>query len=436
MLTHQDSASGHLGHIVRKNLPNLKTFEEVYRKIHQNPELSRQEVETARLARAHLAKLGFEVHHNVGGHGVVGMFRNGPGKTILLRADMDALPLLEKTGLPYASQKKVTLENGHEQAVMHACGHDMHVAVLMATASLLSSAQDFWNGTLLCLFQPSEEAGGGAAGMVADGLYEKVPVPDVILGQHVVRNKAGSVSIRSGPVLAGTDSYHVRIYGKGGHGAVPQLGINPINIGSRIVARLPEIATTKVAPDELAIINVGSIHAGEVENIIPDHLDMKLSVRNYDLRVRDVLYREILRVIKAEADAAGAPKSPDITRTDFSPPTINDAKIVEPIFQVFKDYFQEDAFEMARDTGSEDFADLARPFNTPYAYWNFGSTDAEKWDDAVRKGLVDELIPGEHTSFFSPNIEPTLRTGTEAFALAALVFLSHNSGRKAEAIKL
>ncbi|KAL8823168.1 MAG: hypothetical protein Q9191_006111 [Dirinaria sp. TL-2023a] len=422
-MTRAGSIGHGLGHVVRQNLPDFEPFEEIYRKIHQNPELSRQERETAIYPAKHLAELGFQVHEKVGGYGVVGTLRNGIGRTILLRAELDALPLLEKTGLSYASEKRAVFEDGLEYPVMHACGHDMNTVVLMATASLLTSAKDSWSGTLICLFQPSEEAGGGAAGMVADGLYDKVPLPDVVLGQHVVRNKAGTVSIRPGPVLAGSDSYHVKVFGKGGHGAVPQVAVNPINIGAHIIARLPEIITTKIAPDEFAIINVGSVHAGEAENIIPDELDMKISVRNYDLHIRDLLYREIVRIIKAETDASGSPLAPEINRVDSSPPTVNSPEIVAPIFQVFKEYFEGNAFEMDRDTASEDFSDLATPHNIPYAYWNFGSTEPGKWDDAVERDRVDQ-IPGEHSSYFAPAIEPTLTTGTEAFALAALTFLS------------
>ncbi|KAL8815882.1 MAG: hypothetical protein Q9191_008411, partial [Dirinaria sp. TL-2023a] len=369
------SISQELGQVVQQNLPDFGPFEEVYRKIHQNPELSRQERQTATYPAKHLSELGFKVHQNVGGHGVVGVFYNGDGKRVLLRADMDALPILEKTGLPYASEKRAVFEDGVEYPVMHACGHDMHTVVLMATASLLASAKGCWSGTLICLFQPSEEAGGGAAGMVADGLYDKVPLPDVILGQHVSPHKAGTVSIRSGAVLAGNDSYHVKIFGKGGHGAVPHKAINPIHMGARIVARLPEIITTKIAPDEFAIINVGSIHAGEAENIIPDHLDMKLSVRNYDPAIRDLLHREIVNTICAEVTASRSPEAPHIKLVDSSPPTVNSPEIVAPIFEAFKEFFQGSAFEMERDTASEDFADLASPLGIPYAYWNFGSTE-------------------------------------------------------------
>ncbi|ETN43593.1 uncharacterized protein HMPREF1541_02752 [Cyphellophora europaea CBS 101466] len=412
--------------VVENNLPDFEPFESTYKKIHQNPELSRQENGTSRYPAQHLAAQGFEVIEKLGGHGVVGVLHNGPGPTVLLRADMDALPLEEKTGLPYASTKRERWDDGKEYPVMHACGHDMHVAVLLATASTLKSAAKSWNGTLICLFQPSEEAGGGAMAMIKDGLYDKVPRPDVVLGQHVVPTKAGSVQVKKGAVLAGNDSYNIRIYGKGGHGAKPHLAVNPIFIAAHIISRLPEIVATKVPPEEFAILNIGSIHAGHAENVIPDHVDMKLTMRHSVPKWRDVLRQELHRVIQAECDAAGSPRKPDITRYDSSPPTVNDDETAGKIYDTFREHFKHDAWEMRFDTGSEDFSDLATVHGIPYAYWNFGGVPVDQWDDAVRKGTVDE-IPENHSPLYAPAIQPTLRSGTEAFALAALTFLDTKS---------
>ncbi len=242
--------------------PDLQPFEQVYRDIHKNPELSKQEVRTASIAASHLEALGdFIVHQRIGGYGVVGVLSNGPGPTVLLQADMDALPHLEKTNLDYASTKVVIDPEGKSTPVMHACGHDMHVATLMAAATLLHAAKSLWSGTLICLFQPNEETAGGARAMVADGLYEQekygIPTPDVVLGQHVHAMKAGVVALSGGPILTAVDSFEVRIFGKSGHISRPDLCIDPVVTASHIIVRLQSIVTKEVRPEDFAVIACG-----------------------------------------------------------------------------------------------------------------------------------------------------------------------------------
>ncbi|KAF4633453.1 hypothetical protein G7Y89_g4664 [Cudoniella acicularis] len=413
-----------LKRIINSFRPDLAPFEEIYRTIHHDPELSLQESSTAEIAAKYIEGIGYEVTKNIGGHGVVGMLNNGPGRTVLLRADMDALPVLEKTGLEYASEKTMVDADGNETPVMHACGHDMHVAALLATAKLLYNAKAEWSGTLIVLFQPNEERNGGAKAMVDDGLYEKiVPVPDVILGQHVVSLPSGTVAIRSGPALTAADSFNVRVFGKGGHAGTPQHCIDPILLSSHIIIRLQSIISREIAPTDIAVITCASIHGGSAGNVIPDHVDFKLNVRTYNLNVRTKVLKAIERIIKSEAEAAGVEQLPTIQQYERTPMTINDPNATEVLTISLKQYFGEDTWEMDLDTATEDFDNLASPHNIPYVYYNFGGTDSKKWHEAKKKGKLSELIPENHSPFFAPVIQPTLQTGVDAFAIAALTFL-------------
>ncbi|KAI3049334.1 hypothetical protein CBS147353_11687 [Aspergillus niger] len=418
----REDTKNELGDIINRNRPELKPFEDIYQHIHAHPELSGEEEQTAKKAADHLTAIGYEVHTKIGGHGVAGVLRNGPGPTILLRADMDALPVEEKTGLEYASEVTAIDADGRRQPVMHACGHDTHVVTLMAASTLLHAARDSWSGTLICVFQPAEEHLNGARAMLNDGLYDKVPKPDLVLAQHVMRMRAGTVNLRAGPLLAAGDAYDVRVFGRGGHGSQPQTTIDPIVLGSSIVARLQSIVSREVTPGKLAIVTVGSVHAGQSHNIIPPHLDLQLNVRTFDTAVREHVRAAIHRIIEAECQAAGVKQKPEIMLTFSTPSTINDGKATDALKKTFQPYFGENMVDIELPTASEDFSLLATAVGAPYVMWMFGGIDPERWDEAVEKGTQDAL-PSNHSPFFAPVMQPTLKTGVDAYALGALTFL-------------
>ena len=391
---------------------------------HQNPELSCQENRTAGIAAAHLTSLGFLVDINVGGTGVVGRFENGKGPVVLLRAEMDALPILEKTSLSYASEVRMRDTDEQEKPVMHAGGHDMHIACLMAAATLMRTAREKWSGTLVCLFQPNEERGGGARAMIDDGLYQKglSPTPDVVLGQHVVNIRAGVIATRAGHILAGKIVFEVRIYGRGGHGSAPQDCIDPVVTASYIVIRLQSIISRELDPNKMAVLTCGSIHAGDAPNIIPEIATLKVDIRAYSPNTLDKTVKAFKRIVMAECDASAATHEADITEIENVPPLINSPDIVGPLNESFKNFFSSSVEEMQPDTASDDFSVLA-PEGIPYAYWNFGSEDHRTWENACKNDTLNQL-PGNHSARYAPLIEPTLKAGMNALAIAALTFLT------------
>jgi amidohydrolase len=439
ILSGHEQRDRHIGEIVRHFRPNLESYEGIYKHLHQQPELSTQERQTAHVAAEHLKSLGFLVHENIGGYGVVGVLENGPGRCVLLRAEMDALPVLEKTGLPYASSVHMRDTDGREKPVMHACGHDMHVTCLMAASKLLVSAREQWKGNLLCLFQPNEERGGGAQAMIDDGLYHKrnIPVPDVVLGQHVVNIRAGVIATRAGPSLAGKNVFEVTIHGRGGHGSAPQDCIDPVVIACYIVTRLQSIVSRELDPNSMALITCGSIHAGDAPNVIPDEAVLKVDIRAYNPAVLEQAVKAFRRIVAGECQASGVTQEADIKEIERVPPLINNREIVKPLSDRFKAFFGDLTEEMNADTASDDFPVLA-PKGVPYAYWNFGSTDHKTWEDAKKHNKLHEL-PGNHSALYAPMIEPTLKAGTDALAVAALTFLTegdtvvHNQYRKRNA---
>jgi amidohydrolase len=424
-LTWIDPQSNALQDIVDKYRPDLEHYQTIYRKLHSEPELSGQEEQTSAAVANHLQRLGYEVQTHIGGYGVAAVLKNGSGPTVLLRADMDALPLEEKTDLSYASRKTTKNKDGIKVSVMHACGHDTHVASLLGAAELLSSAKSQWTGTLVLIFQPAEEELSGAQAMLDDGLYDKVPKPSIVLAHHVMRMKTGTVSIRAGRLLTATDAFDVRIFGRGGHGSAPQTCIDPIVIGASIVTRLQSIVSREVTPGELAVVTCGSIQAGHAPNIIPDQLDLKLSVRSYDAKVHARVVAAVKRIVEAECAAAGVPEDlkPAMTRTFTAPATINDDQAVEALRGTFGSYFGENLVETEPSAASEDFSLLATAAGAPYVMWTFGGVDAKIWDEAVQKEAVNEL-PSNHSPFFAPVVEPTLATAVDAMAVGALTFLT------------
>lgn len=288
----------------------LPDLEALYTDLHAHPELSMHETRTATLAARRLSGAGFEVTTGVGNTGVVGLLRNGDGPTVMLRADMDALPVKEATGLPYASAVTATNDEGETVPVMHACGHDMHVTWLVGATTLLGQARDAWSGTLMAVFQPAEETGAGAQAMIDDGLFSRFPKPDVVLGQHVMVGSAGDIAARAGIVTAAADSLQVRMFGRGAHGSMPEASIDPVVMAASTVMRLQTIVSRELAATESAVVTVGSLRAGEKENIIPDQAVIKLNVRTFDAGVRTRVLAAITRIVDARPQRPGPPGRP------------------------------------------------------------------------------------------------------------------------------
>ena len=335
---------------------------------------------------------------------------------------MDGLPVEEKTGLPYASKKTMVDFDGVRKPVMAACGHDSHVSTMMGAATLLYDARAHWKGTLIVVFQPAEERLGGADAMVRGGLYDKVPKPDWVLAQHVMRIREGMVGFRSGAFLAAADAIDVRVFGKGGHGSQPHQCIDPVVIAASIVVRLQTVVSRVATPGEMAVVTCGSLQAGTAANIIPDHADLKLSVRTFDPNSRERILEAIYRIINAECEAGGVVEKPLIQIVETTPATYNDEKLFKILKNSFVPYFGNNYIEIPAATGSEDFSILATAVNVPSLMWIYGGIDGQTWDDAVAKGKLESL-PMNHSPYFAPVIEPTLKTGVDAMALAVLTFL-------------
>lgn len=411
--------------IIRQYSVELGPYEDIYKDLHRHPELSTQESRTAKIAADHLEQLGYSVRRAVGGHGVVGVIENGNGPSVLLRADMDALPIEEKTGLPYASNAKMMDTDGVEKPVSHACGHDMHVTCLMAAAELLRDARSTWKGRLILVFQPNEERGHGAQAMIEDGLYGDagIPKPDVVFGQHVVNIRSGFVATKSGSCLAGKNTFVVVIFGRGGHGSAPHLCIDPVVIAAHIIIRLQTITSREIDPNKMLLITCGSVQAGDAPNVIPDHAVLKVDIRAYDPDILQHAVASFRRVVHAECEASGVTKQPTITQIENVPPLVCDATVVSAITTEFEQFFGKPRVEsMSLGTAADDFSILAPEGVVPYAYWYFGSEDHAKWQQAHDEGRLDQL-PGNHSEYYAPVVRPTLETGVQAMAIAALVGL-------------
>lgn len=397
---------------VLTRLPEVRSWQEpLYRDLHQHPELSHQERRTAGVVAARLRESGLTVHEGVGGTGVIGVLRNGEGPAVLLRADMDALPVTEATGLPYASS---------QERVMHACGHDVHVTCLLGAADLFARATDHWRGTVIALFQPAEEVGDGAKAMVDDGLAELIGPVDVALAQHVGPAPAGYVAVCNGPALAAADSMRITVYGRGGHGSMPQATVDPVVLAAMIVIRLQMIVSREVAATETVVLTVGSIHSGEKSNVIGDHAVLQLNLRTYDATVRTSVLDAIRRVVVAECQASGSPREPEFELYDSFPPTVNDDAVTERVHSAFAEFFGSRAATMGPQAASEDFSDIPNALGVPYTYWGFGGIDEQQYRTAVDAGRVGADIPVNHSPRFAPVIQPTLDTGTQALVVAAL----------------
>lgn len=392
----------------------------LYQHLHGNPELSLQEEKTAARMTAELTKLGFEVTTKVGGHGVVGLFKNGPGPTVLVRTDLDALPITERTGVPYASTVRVRDRFNNDTGVMHACGHDIHMTSWVGTARALVANKDKWSGTLMFLGQPAEEIGAGARMMLEDGLFKRFPKPDFALALHAEpRLPVGVVAYSEGLALANVDTVDILVKGKGGHGAAPHQTIDPIVLSARIILDLQTIVSREVNPVDPAVVTVGSIHGGVKHNIIPNEVKLQLTVRTTKDSVRDHVLKAIDRIAKAAAVGAGAPEPEVRVQLDeFTPSTINDVKLTRRLTGVFREVLGEaNVRERPPIMGGEDFGRYGKD-GVPICIYFLGTIPAERYEASLKPGAPP--LPGMHTDAYAPIPEPSVRNGVRTMTLAVL----------------
>jgi hippurate hydrolase len=410
-----------LNESIRADMPQLMTL---YRDLHANPELSMQEVRTPAKLAVEMKKLGFSVTEKIGKTGVVSVLRNGPGPTLLIRADMDALPVVEQTGLPFASKVRATARSGVETGVMHACGHDTHMTTFIGTARRLAAMKDQWSGTLVMILQPGEETGEGAKAMLDDGLYTRFPKPNVAIAFHDAASlPAGVIGITPGYALANVDSVDILVKGVGGHGAYPQSTKDPIVLASRIVLTLQTLVSRENDPANPAVVTVGSFQAGAKHNIISDEARLQLTVRSYKPEVRKLLLDGIKRIARGEAIATGMPedKMPVVTIRDelYTPATFNTDKLSASTLALFQQHFGADrAIKTPAVMGGEDFSRfwLADNKIESLIFW-VGGTPKDKWDAA---GGDTQKLPSLHSPFWAPDAEAVISTATEAMTVAAL----------------
>ena len=409
---------------IAADVPSLIEF---YKHLHANPELSFQEQATAGIIADELRKLGFDVAQNVGGFGVVGVMHNGDGPTLMIRTDLDALPIKEQTGLAWASQARAVEQTGQEVSVMHACGHDMHMSVFVGTARRLMRMQDEWAGTLVMIGQPAEERGAGAKAMLEDGLFERFPKPDYNLALHISADlPAGSVAFVPGWAMANVDSVDIAVHGVGGHGSAPHTTIDPIVIAANIVTRLQTIVSREIDPLTPAVVTVGSIHGGTKHNIISERVDLQITVRSYDDQTRDHLLKAIERIAINTARAAGLPEDrlpTVVVKDEFTPSLYNDPDLTARVREIAESVLGEDRiYESKPVMGGEDFSRYGRQ-NPPIPSVMFRLGGLER---GYYRQLNDGggAFPSLHTPYFNPEIEPTLTTGIQAMSAAALEILA------------
>ncbi len=399
---------------------------DLYKYLHANPELSYHEVNTAKRIAKELRDLGFDVTEGVGGHGVVAIMKNGEGPTVMVRADLDALPVQEQTGLPYASKVRTKDEQGNEVFVMHACGHDMHMTSLIGTARVLSQLKDYWRGTLMMIGQPAEERGGGARAMLADGLFERFPRPNYALALHVSASlPAGTIGYREGYALANVDAVDITIRGAGGHGAYPHRTKDPVVLAAQTILALQTIVSREIAPIEPAVVTVGSIHGGTKHNIIPDEVHLQLTLRSYSDEVRNHTIEAIKRITRGLAMAAGVPEDrmPIVTVADeYTPATYNDPELTLRLAEVLKQSLGEsNVIHTEPVMGGEDFGRYGRVEpRIPICIFWLGTVDPAKIEESKKTG---KPLPSLHSSLYAPVPEPSIRTGVRAMATSVLELL-------------
>ncbi|MER6346995.1 amidohydrolase [Streptomyces sp. NPDC001595] len=388
-------------------------LEDFYRDLHRHPELSFEEHGTAAALADRLRAAGYTVTEGVGGTGVVGVLSHGDGPVVWLRADMDALPVREATGLAYAS----TVDG-----VMHACGHDLHVTWLAGAAEALAAGRDAWSGTVVVVGQPAEEAGGGAAAMVADGLHERFPRPDALFGQHAAPGLVGAYAHTPGLILSASDDLDIVVHGRGGHGSRPEAAVDPVVTAAHLVTRLQTVVAREVAAKESVVLTVGRFHAGTRHNVIPAEARLGLNLRTQDAGVRDRVLAAVRRIAEGECAAAGCPAPPEITLApDGFPTTVNDAALDAETTAVHRALFGAGAvLDLGPATGSEDFSHLA-PEGVPYDYWFVTTTPPDMWAAAPGEGLAEKLaaVPANHSPLFAPDLA-ALVPGVRTLVSAAL----------------
>ncbi len=399
-------------------------LEALYIDLHRHPELSFQETRTAGVVTAHLDRLGIEYEEGIGKTGIAAVIRNGDGPVVWLRADMDALPVKELTGLEYASTARGTDPAGNDVPVMHACGHDLHVTSLIGALERLVATTDEWSGTIVAVFQPAEEYGAGSQAMIADGVLDRFPRPDIVLGQHVTPLPAGTIGVRPGTQMAASDGLTVTLLGRGGHGSRPHSTIDPVVMAAATVMRLQTIVSREVDPRDVAVVTVGSIHAGLKNNIIPAEAKLELSLRYPDDEARARVLEKVERVVRAEAQASGAEEEPVIAVDHSLPPTINDVHATARLTLAFDNAFGAGTvIDPGMFTGSEDVSWFAREAGVPLVFWFWGGVDPQTFAAAKAGGTIDRDIPTNHSPFFAPVIHPTLERGVDALVVAAREFL-------------
>ncbi|SEG68682.1 hippurate hydrolase [Actinacidiphila yanglinensis] len=395
--------------------PDLLTeLTDLYQDLHRHPELSFEEHRTADLIATRLRALGCETVEGVGGTGVVGVLARGDGPTVLLRADIDALPVTEKTGLPYASVR---------DGVAHACGHDLHTTWLLGAANVLARHRTGWSGRLLLVFQPAEEIGRGARAMLDDGLYERFGTPAVAFGQHVGPGPAGRIGHRNGVTMAAGDAIRVRLRGKGGHGSRPESTVDPVVLAAATVLRLQTVVSREVAATDPLVLTIGSMHAGTKENIIPDEAELGLTLRSFEPAVRDRALAAIERIVRGEAATSGAPE-PDVDLLYGFPALVNDEAAGEAVLAAFTEHFgAERLVPVPLVPASEDFGLLTDGGRIPSAYWFVRGSDPAAYAAAEAAGRIAADIPTNHSPSFAPVLDPTLATGVQTLVAAALAWL-------------
>jgi amidohydrolase len=384
----------------------------LYLDLHENPELSSHEVQTARKLADRLRTAGYDVTEHVGGTGIVAILKNSTGPTILLRTELDALPVEEKTGLPYASKVRTKNDAGQEVPVMHACGHDLHMAAILGTAEIMARSKDSWHGTLMLIGQPAEETISGANAMVRDGLFTRFPKPAVAVALHVDNDRpAGMVAITPGIYNTNADSVRITIYGKGGHGSAPHTAVDPIVIAARTILALQTIVSREVKPGEMAVVTVGYVRAGTKNNIIPDEAEMGLTVRTFKQDVRKQILAAISRITKAEAVAGGAPREPLVERNEGTDSVYNHPALAEHLRGPLEAALGKANVTIAEPiTPSEDFSYFTAQ-GVPGFYFSLGGADPEKFAQAKAAGT---RLPSNHSSLFAPDVDPALRAGITA----------------------
>ncbi|HWZ83510.1 MAG TPA: amidohydrolase [Terriglobales bacterium] len=385
---------------------------ELYLDLHQHPELSTHEAQTAAKLAERLRSLGYDVTEHVGGTGVIAILKNGSGPVVMLRTELDALPVEEKTGLPYASTVHTKDDSGRDVPVMHACGHDLHMASLVGTAAIMAHSKESWRGTLMLIGQPAEETIGGASGMLKDGLFTRFPKPSVGVALHVGNNlPAGQVGITPGVYNTTADSIRITIYGKGGHGAMPNTTIDPVVIAARTVLALQTIVSREVKPGEVAVVTVGYVRAGTKNNIIPDQAELGLTVRTRKAEVRKVVLAAIQRITKAEAAAGGAQKEPLIEQFETANAVYNDPALAQRLRTPLEAALgKENVITTEPIMPSEDYSEYVAQ-GVPSLYFSLGGADPQKY--AETKG-VEGGLPSNHSPFFTPDVDPALHAGIKA----------------------